>query len=395
MTRTGAMRSTRVATSFTPADDGRLVAQTWLGSRAILFIVAVVGMAGYHRTFSQVTGNWDVQHFMSIARNGYADPLEMAFFPGLPALLKVGSLIGLPMEVTGVLLGLVGSALAAWALFRIGGTVPACLWLIAPTAVFTVVGYTESPFCAAAFWSWERARAGKWWPAALLAGLACTFRVSGLFLVGALAVMAVLGDGDQRRPTSQAARRRRNTEIVNRLSTLLVPAAVLVAFAVWLHRLTGSWTAWSQAQTKGWGRGFTTPVETLRHTLPATHPETWEATYGSGAAGVAIVFRLELVSVVLGILVFIYCLIRRRWASAAWVGIQVVAFSIGYWYMSVNRATLLWFPLFVALAELTRGPSKPPGLVLLWRGIMGIVVVVDLAVVVWWGWRFFTGGWAS
>ena len=250
MTRTGAMRSTRVATSFTPADDGRLVAQTWLGSRTILFIVAVVGMTGYHRTFSQVTGNWDVQHFMSIARNGYADPLEMAFFPGLPALLKVGSLIGLPMEVTGVLLGLVGSALAAWALFRIGGTVPACLWLIAPTAVFTVVGYTESPFCAAAFWSWERARAGKWWPAALLAGLACTFRVSGLFLVGALAVMAVLGDGDQRRPTSQAARRRRNTEIVNRLSTLLVPAAVLVAFAVWLHRLTGSWTAWSQAQTK-------------------------------------------------------------------------------------------------------------------------------------------------
>ena len=100
-------------------------------------------MTGYHRTFSQVTGNWDVQHFMSIARNGYADPLEMAFFPGLPALLKVGSLIGLPMEVTGVLLGLVGSALAAWALFRIGGTVPACLWLIAPTAVFTVVGYTE------------------------------------------------------------------------------------------------------------------------------------------------------------------------------------------------------------------------------------------------------------
>ena len=123
------MRSTRVATSFTPADDGRLVAQTWLGSRTILFIVAVVGMTGYHRTFSQVTGNWDVQHFMSIARNGYADPLEMAFFPGLPALLKVGSLIGLPMEVTGVLLGLVGSALAAWALFRIGGTVPACLWL--------------------------------------------------------------------------------------------------------------------------------------------------------------------------------------------------------------------------------------------------------------------------
>ncbi|MCP5888581.1 hypothetical protein NL336_27305, partial [Klebsiella pneumoniae] len=61
-----------------------------------------------------------MQHYMSIARNGYADPLEMAFFPGLPALLKGGSFLGIPMEVTGVLLGLIGSALAAWALFRIG-----------------------------------------------------------------------------------------------------------------------------------------------------------------------------------------------------------------------------------------------------------------------------------
>ena len=109
----------------------------------------------------------------------------------------------------------------------------------------------------------------------------------------------------------------------------------------------------------------------------------------------AIVFRLELVSVALGVVVFLYCLIRRRWASASWVGIQVVAFSIGYWYMSVNRATLLWFPFFVALAEASRGPSKPPGLVLLWRGITSIIVAADFAVMVWWSWRFFTGGWTS
>ena len=133
----------------------------------------------------------------------------------------------------------------------------------------------------------------------------------------------------------------------------------------------------------------------MRHTLPATRPETWQSTYGAGATGVAIVFRLELVSVALGVVVFLYCLIRCRWASASWVGIQVVAFSIGYWYMSVNRATLLWFPLFVALAEASRGPSKPPGLVLLWRGITSIIVAADFAVMVWWSWRFFTGGWTS
>lgn len=387
-----AARARRPA-AITPADDQGLVVRTWVGSRGLLVVVAVVVMAVKSRTLSQVAGNWDVQHFMSIARNGYADRLEMAFFPGLPALMHGGALLGMPMEVTGVLVAAICSALAAWALFRIGGTVPACLWLIAPTAVFTTVGYTEAPFCAAAFWSWERARADRWWPSALLAAVACTFRVSGLFLIGALAVMALVGDGPTTRRGS--SRSRRPVQVVNRLSTLLLPTAVLAAYGVWLHHLTGSWTAWSQARTQGWGRGFTTPLETLRNTLPATHIDTWRSVYGNGAAGVAIMFRLELASMVIGILVVVWCLVRQRWASAAWVAVQLVAFSIGHWFMSVNRATLLWFPLFVALAEVTRGPSRPPGLVLLWRGIIGVLVAVDLAVMGWWGWLFFTGGWAS
>jgi hypothetical protein len=63
--------------------------------------------------------------------------------------------------------------------------------------------------------------------------------------------------------------------------------------------------------------------------------------------------------------------------------------------MSVNRAALLWFPLFIALGELTRGPARPVGLKLLWRGIVGFLVIADLAVMGWWSWLFFTGKWAS
>ena len=54
--------------------------------------------------------------------------------------------------------------------------------------------YTESLFCAAAFWAWERARADKWAAAAALAAIACTVRVSGLFLVGALLVLMIADD---------------------------------------------------------------------------------------------------------------------------------------------------------------------------------------------------------
>lgn len=370
-----------------PADDTKLVAQTWLGSRIVMAVVLVsVALAG--RGFRAAVANWDVQHFITISRQWYANPLEMAFFPGLPAVMRAGSAIGVPGEVTGAVLGLVCTVVAAAALYRIGGTVPTCLWLIAPTAVFTTVGYTEAPFCAAAFWAWERARAGRWWPAAGLAAVACTLRVSGLFLVGALAVMAVLGDG-------QGRGGQRPGRAVERVATLLLPVLVLVAYAVYLHGMTGSWTAWFQAQNQGWGRGFTTPQQSLANTLPATRAATWRPTYGANAGMVALLFRLEIVSMLVGIATTLYCLVRRRWASAAWVGVQVVAFSIGHWFMSVNRAVLLWFPLFIALGELTRGPARPVGLKLFWRVIVGILVVADMAVMAWWAWLFYTGRWAS
>ena len=57
---------------------------------------------------------------------------------------------------------MVGSAVAAAALLRLGGPWAAVAWLFAPTAVFTTVPYTESVFCALAFWAWERARADRW-----------------------------------------------------------------------------------------------------------------------------------------------------------------------------------------------------------------------------------------
>ncbi|WP_257478858.1 mannosyltransferase family protein [Acidipropionibacterium jensenii] len=380
-----------------PADDLGLVLRTWLGSRALLAgVLVVVALTRYG--FTAAISNWDVQHFMTIARNGYADSLEMAFFPGLPMLMRAGALVGIPMPVTGAVLALICSLLAALALYRIGGTVPACLWLIAPTAVFTTVGYTEAPFCAAAFWAWERARAGRWWPAAGLAALACTLRVSGLFLVGALAVMAVLGDGQWRDGRAGMVARpidRRPPAIAARLATLVLPLAVLAAYLVYLHRLTGSWTAWFQAQDRGWGRGFTTPLESWRNTVPATSTSAWQSVYGADAAMVALVFRLEILAMVAGCAVTLYCLVRRRWASASWVGIQVLAFSIGHWFMSVNRAVLLWFPLFIAIGELTRGPSRPVGLKLFWRWLVLIAVVIDLGVMVWWGWLFYSGKWSS
>ena len=98
-------------------------------------------------------------------------------------------------------------------------------------------------------------------------------------------------------------------------------------------------------------------------------------------------FRLAI-----GLLLTIVCLVQRRWAEATWVGLQVVAFGTSYWFMSVNRAVLLWFPLWILVGRLVEGRGRAPA----WRVLLvGVLVVVALAVQAAWAWLFFTGRWAS
>jgi hypothetical protein len=81
------------------------------------------------------------------------------------------------------------------------------------------------------------------------------------------------------------------------------------------------------------------------------------------------------------------------WGEASWVGVQVLAFSMSYWFFSVNRATLLWFPLWIMLGRWVAGPSKVSPLV--HKLLVAAAFTVEIVLMLWWSWLFFTGQWAS
>lgn len=336
----------------------------------LLVALALMRFQGY--ALASMFGNWDVAHFVAIATGGYASGNDVAFFPGWPLVLRGGLLLGIPALVTGTVAALLASAVAAAALYRIGGAPAAIAWLLAPAAVFTMVPYTESLFCAAAFWAWERASSRHWGPAAALAAVAAAVRVSGLFLILALAVLALSQPGARR---------------WLRLFWLAIPAGVMAGYLAYLHLATGSWTAWYDAQAAGWARGFTWPWVSLGHTLDVLapgayldHPD-WK-----------VVFAAELASMAAGVVVTLVSLARRRWGEAVWVGSQVAAFSVSYWFMSVNRATLLWFPLWELLGRVggSRRRMATSRAVL-----VGLMVALALVLQWAWAWLFFTGRWSS
>lgn len=351
---------------------------TWLATRALLALVAWRLTVVQQATLSQILSSWDVAHYLTIAEFGYRDPLDVAFFPGLPLLLRGLDAVGIPMVLGAAVLAQLATFLAAWALHRIGGTWLACLWLLAPMMIFTAVPYSEAFFCAAAFWAWERGLAGRWGQVAALAALACSLRISGLFLIAALGIMALTQTG-----------RSFGQRLVD-AAWLFVPVAVLGGYVVFLHDQTGSWTAWYSAQGQGWQRHLSWPWDALQATLPLTAESYWP-----GRPEVPIMFRLEIVSVAIGYLTAIWCLLRRRWAEFTWVLVNVIALSCSGWFMSVNRAVLLWFPFFALLAAIfswrpQRGGASSARLV-----VLGVLLAADLAVIVWWAWIFGTGGWAS
>ena len=143
---------------FAPEQAPRLAVQAWLGSRLVLLITLLVVARTHEWTLTETLTRWDAVHFISLSQHGYQTLTEAAFFPGLPLVMAAFGVIGVPPVLTGTLLSLVGSGLAAWALYRLAGTavpgaVAVAAWSFAPMAIFGAVPYTEAIFCAAAFWA--------------------------------------------------------------------------------------------------------------------------------------------------------------------------------------------------------------------------------------------------
>ncbi|MEQ4208372.1 mannosyltransferase family protein [Actinopolymorpha sp. B9G3] len=373
-------------TRLTPIDLE--VLQWWLLTRLGILIVVLSGPLLF-LTEGEVPGfldrwkQWDFWHFDRIAIHGYFAPgwdvpVE-AFFPGLPTVLRLGHAVGLPTVMVGLLVSFVAGGVAAVALARLAeaewgegaGRRAAVMWMVAPPAIFLAAPYTEALFLGLAIPAWLAARRGHWWLAAVLAAGASTVRVSGLFLAIALAVEFL---------TSPKRR-----EWVQGL-WLALPLAPLLGYMAYLKVETGDWLRWYNAQADEWYRGFTPPNEALMNTMDAAGgKDVFGDVSEAVRANFEWMFRAEIVAILVGVVLTVVLLAIRRWGEATWVGIQVLAFMTSYWFFSVPRASLLWFPLWMGLAAISLRKQ--------WVWLTYLLVAVPLLGM--WTCVYVTGKWAG
>lgn len=320
----------------------------WLWSRVAVVLAAGAGaLALSTEPVGRLAGpverwaRWDADLLRKVAEHGYdgyprdyPDVGIEAFFPGFPLVLRAVHVVVPDWIAAGLVVSFVAGAVAAVALARLaaldgvdGGR--AVLYLVAsPTAVFLFAGYSEALFLALALPGWLAARSGRWPAAGLLVAAACTVRVTGAFLAVALVV--------------QYAVTRRGRVRADAL-WLLAPFAALLGYAAYLRATTGDWLRWFAAQEQGWDRRPTAPWDAFTASLGGARSSILPSDF-------VLSFRLEIVAVLVGVGLTAVLLARRRWAEAVYVGLSVTALATSTFYLSVARATLLWFPLWVALA---------------------------------------------
>lgn len=324
----------------------------WLASRVAVAVLSIGGawtlsgaQAGQVEGFLQRWDRWDVGLFRKVAEFGYQGYPELypdrgieAFFPGAPIVLRAVHLVVPDWTAAGLLMSLVAGAFASVALSRLAvleglsGSRTVLYLVLSPYAVFLFAGYSEALFLAFALWGWLMARQDRWVEASLLVAAASTVRISGLFLACGLVVQYAVAH--RFRPRRDAV-------------ALAAPFLAIGAYFTYLQAITGDWLRWSHAQEEGWGRRFTDPVASFRTTFDA-------ARNPSGASDFVWSFRAEIVAVLVGVLLVVVLLVRKRFGEATYIGLSVAALATSTFYLSVARATLLWFPLFLLVAAAAR-----------------------------------------
>jgi hypothetical protein len=364
----------------------RTAASLWLASKVAIISLAWVASWIMRPTYrhplplGNLWQHWDATQFRIIAEYGYFGrfslPVQGAFFPGYPILLRTVHLVIPQWTAAELTIGTVASFFAILGLVRLAedyqrgsGAWSGVVMLAAPSAVFLAVGYSEAPFLAFALPAWLAARHGNWTKASLFAAAACAIRVSGLFLIFGLMIMALQGRTAPDRPIS------RRLHAVAWLSLAILP---LVDYVLYLRDRTGDWLAWLHAEEHGWQRRFGNPA--------AMYQKTWQIGFDHIAhTPWALIFQLEIAAVTILVITTVALAWRRHWPEASYCALTGAAMATGHLFVSVPRALLLIFPLWCGLGRLAQRH----------RWIAGAWVAASVPLMFATTMLYFTGKWAG
>ncbi len=364
-------------------------------TRLMLALVTYVGYVLFNASkFSQNSvgvshlllswNQWDASWYAGIARFGYQNPVQTAFFPLYPLLIRVGTLqSGVPdagsVYLVGWLISNLAFFFALWALRVLAerecgpeAASRAAVYLaVFPTALYFFAPYNESLFVLLTVTCFLALRSQRWWLAGTLGLLASLTRSSGIFLALPFAVEYL----SQRQWRWRLVR-------ADALAVGLIPAGQILYMAYCWARFDDP-LAYAHAQIH-WDRLLNWPWAGL-----------WQQIVGLWQAAPASFFQvhdlldLSATLFVMGLLIWGWQRLPRSYSLYALLLLATMLLFPGGGatrYLdplaSNQRFALEVFPVFLTLGLLVRRPLTHQAIVIVFTGLLAVLSLV-----------FITGRW--
>jgi len=303
----------------------------------------VLTAPGFGDSLAGLVRLYDASWYATIAEHGYDDgPFDAsaqhnwAFFPLHPLVWRAAARATGEFPLTGILLAnlcfffalIVVHRLTLAVGFDIAVADRAVLALaLFPVSYFFALPWTESLFLLLSASCFLAARRERWWLAGILAALAATTRISGLFLLPALAILLW-----------QA---RKRTPVTAWLALGIAPIA-FAAFAFHLHALTGDALAFVHIQG-----AFARPAQPTADAVEWAF-RRWDWIIEGWN------FRwLNAIAMLAGIAAAVWFAWRRQWALAVFLVLGLAAPLNTATVMSGARYAIGLFPFAIALGAWT------------------------------------------
>lgn len=322
-------------------------------------------LQGWQHLLVQPLRNWDGFWYALIAIEGYDyHPAATAFWPLYPWSMRVVSAV-LPLrtETAGWLLANIAFVAALVVLYRLArlewgeGVARRAVLLLAlfPTAYYFSAVYSESFFLLFSLLAFYWARTGRWWQAGLAGVLAALTRNVGVLLVLPLAITFAREHGRNPRLWPRTA------------AALLLPGAGPLIYFAYLANAFGDPLLTLDAQ-QGWARTQAWPWETFQMAYdqlrlgwlqllvesPAWATLTSHPVRFSFSEYESLDVAVTLLALPLLVLVFRRQPVEYGVYTAVVFALPLFSPSLIHPLMSFPRFAIVLFPLFVALAQLTR-----------------------------------------
>ncbi|MBU0845989.1 hypothetical protein KKH23_02175 [Patescibacteria group bacterium] len=321
-------------------------------------------------------GNFDGEHYLSIAYQGY-QPLTYFFFPVYPLTIAfIAKFLGesfASLAVSGLLISNISFFVALvglWKLIELDykkdiARLTILLLLVFPTSFYFGSIYTESLFLALAVWSFYCARKRKWIAAGTLGVLLTATRVVGLAIVPVLLVEAYL----------QRKEKKKSNLYLVALGILLSVFGIF-AYMIYLNKVTGDPLEFFH-NVSIFGQQRSSSLVLLPQVF---YRYFFKILPNISYSYFPIVFvtYLEIVTALMFLVLTIASFFRLRLSYAFYLAVGYIIPTLSGSFSSFHRYVLILFPAFILSAIWLSKRKKWVKVIIFSILILGLLVATSL-----------------